>query len=65
MIQKMKPLTLGLAAWVAGLCAPLAGADVAAIVAQFPANDATAANALFEALLDEGDDAIEGLCDQL
>ena len=65
MIHKMNPLALGLAALAASLCTPLAGADVAAIVAQFPANDAATANTLFEALLDEGDDAIEGLCDQL
>lgn len=65
MILKIQPLTLCLATLVTALSAPQAGADVAAIIAQFPAQDATAANALFEAVLDEGEGAIEGLCAQL
>jgi len=40
-------------------------ATVDEIIAQFPAQDAATANALFEALLDLDDNALEGLCARL
>ncbi|MCF6287024.1 MAG: hypothetical protein L3K26_17835, partial [Candidatus Hydrogenedentes bacterium] len=39
--------------------------SVATIIAQFPANDATSANQLFDALLAEGNDALVDLCGEL
>lgn len=48
-----------------GLFAPAATAEVDTLIAQFPAHDAAAANQLFDALIDLGEDAIEDLCDRL
>lgn len=50
---------------VLGAVAPVAAATVDEIVAQFPAANAADANALFDALIAEGDDAITTLCGRL
>jgi hypothetical protein len=58
-------LRLALAFTLATFLTPIATAGVNEIIAQFPANDAAAANQLFDTLLAEGEDAIEDLCGQI
>jgi hypothetical protein len=59
------PLRTVLVLAMVTLLAPLATADVSEIIGQFPANDAATANQLFDALLDEGEDALGDLCGQI
>ena len=65
MMKLTYPATAAFALLLVSLPAAFASADVNEIVAQFPAPDAATASQLFDALLDEGEPAVQVLCDQL